>query len=161
MSRDRPVSWFIRRFLGRQALRDTAQAMSQENVETLRGGFDAFARGDVDDVLERLDTDVDWSPAIGPILGVETVRGREALRRFLTRDLFEGFDQFGAEPLSIEDLGGEYVLVMVRYTGRGQSSGIEMDMTSASLYRMRDGKVVTMRDYPTRTEALEAAGFPE
>ena len=58
--------------------------MSQENVETLRGGFDAFARGDVDDVLERLEPDVDWSPAIGPILGVETVRGREALRRFLT-----------------------------------------------------------------------------
>ena len=135
--------------------------MSQENVETLRGGFDAFARGDVDDVLERLESDVDWSPAIGPILGVETVRGREALRRFLTRDLFEGFDQFGAEPLSIEDLGGEYVLVMVRYTGRGQSSGIEMDMTSASLYRMRDGKVVTMRDYSTRAEALEAAGLEE
>ena len=135
--------------------------MSEENVETLRGGFDAFARGDVDDVLERLEPDVDWSPAIGPILGVETVRGREALRRFLTRDLFEGFDQFGAEPLSIEDLGGEYVLVMVRYTGRGQSSGIEMDMTSASLYRMRDGKVVTMRDYSTRAADLEAAGLEE
>ena len=139
--------------------RDTALAMSEENVETLRDGFDAFARGDIDDVLERLDPDVDWSPAIGPILGVETVRGREALRRFLTRDLFEGFDQFKAEPLSIEDLGGEHVLVIVRYTGRGQSSGIEMDMTSASLYRMCDGKVVTMRDYPTRAEALEAAGL--
>jgi ketosteroid isomerase-like protein len=50
---------------------------------------------------------------------------------------------------------------MVRYTGRGQSSGIEMDMTSASLYRMRDGKVVTMRDYSTRAEALEAAGLEE
>ena len=135
--------------------------MSQENVETLREGFEAFARGDIDGVLERLDSDVDWSPAIGPILGVETVRGREALRRFLTRDLFEGFDRFRAEPLSIEDLGGEYVLVMVRYTGRGQSSGIEMDMTSASLYRMRDGKVVTMRDYSTRAEALEAAGPSE
>jgi ketosteroid isomerase-like protein len=34
-----------------------------------------------------------------------------------------------------------------------------MDQTFASLYRMRDGKVVTMRDYPTRTEALEAAGL--
>ena len=75
--------------------------------------------------------------------------------------MFDGFDQFRAEPLSIEDLGGEYVLVMVRYTGRGQSSGIEMDMTSASLYRMRDGKVVTMRDYSTRAEALEAAGLEE
>ena len=135
--------------------------MSQENVETLRGGFDAFARGDLDYVLERLDPDVDWSPAIAPILGVETVRGREGVRRFFTRDLFEGFDQFRAEPLSIEDLGGEYVLVMVRYTGRGQSSGIEMDQMFASLYRMRDGKTVTMRDYPSRAKALEAARLAE
>ena len=135
--------------------------MSQENVEILRGGFDAFARGDIDSVLDRLDPDVDWSAAIAPMLGVETVHGREAMRRFLTRDLFDGFDQFRAEPLSIEDLGGEYVLVMVRYTGRGQSSGIEMDMTSASLYRLRDGKTVTMRDYPTRAEALEAVGLSE
>ena len=112
-------------------------------------------------MLERLDPDVDWSPAIAPILGVETVRGREGVRRFFTRDLFEGFDQFRAEPLSIEDLGGEYVLVMVRYTGRGQSSGIEMDQMFASLYRMRDGKTVTMRDYPSRAEALEAARLAE
>ena len=136
--------------------------MSQENVETLRGGFDAFARGDVDDVLERLEPDVDWSAAIGSDARCgDGACGGKLMRRFLTRDLFDGFDQFRAEPLSIEDLGGEYVLVMVRYTGRGQSSGIEMDMTSASLYRMRDGKVVTMRDYSTRAEALEAAGLEE
>ena len=50
---------------------------------------------------------------------------------------------------------------MVRYTGRGQRSGIEMDQMFASLYRMRDGKTVTMRDYPSRAEALEAAGLSE
>jgi ketosteroid isomerase-like protein len=70
--------------------------MSQENVENVRGGYEAFARGDLDAVLERLDSDVDWHPAVAPILGVETVRGKEAVRRFFTRDLFEGFDQFRA-----------------------------------------------------------------
>jgi ketosteroid isomerase-like protein len=79
--------------------------MSQENVENVRRGYEAFARGDLDAVLERLDSDVDWQPAIAPILGVETVRGKEAVRRFFIRDLFEGFDQFRAEPLSFEDLG--------------------------------------------------------
>ena len=135
--------------------------MSQENVETLRQGFEGFARGDVEAVLDRLNRDVDWSPAIGPILGVETLRGTEALRRFLTHDLFEGFDEFRAEPLSFEDLGDDHVLVMVRYVGRGESSGIEMDQKTAALYEFREGKVVTMRDYPTRAEALEAAGLSE
>jgi hypothetical protein len=72
--------------------------MSQENVENLRQGFEEFARGDVEAVLERLDPDVDWRPAIAPILGVEAVRGREAVRGFFTRDLFDGFDEFRAEP---------------------------------------------------------------
>jgi ketosteroid isomerase-like protein len=107
-----------------------------------------------------LHPDVDWHPAIAPILAVETVRGREAVRRFLTRDLFEGFDLFRAEPLSFEDLG-DFVLVMVRYTGRGESSGIELDQGFAALFELSDGNTVTMRDYSTRAEALEAAGLSE
>jgi len=134
--------------------------MSQENVEVVRGGFEQFARGDVESVLERLDPDVDWRPAIGPILGVEAVRGREAMRKFLTRDLFDGFSEFRAEALAYEDLG-DAVLVTVRYVGRGESTGLEMDQAATSLYRLRHGRVVSMRDYSTRAEALEAAGLRE
>jgi ketosteroid isomerase-like protein len=136
--------------------------MSQENVEFLRQGFAEFARGDVDAVLERFDPDIHWHAALAPILGVEAIRGREAMRRFLTRDLFEeGFDGFHAEPLSYEDLGDDHVLVMTRYIGRGESSGVEMDQRYATLYGLREGKVVTMRDYPTRADALEAVGLSE
>jgi ketosteroid isomerase-like protein len=134
--------------------------MSEENVEQVRRGYEAFARGDVDAVLELLDPEVDWHPAIAPIMGVETVRGRDAVRRFLTRDLFDGFDQFRAEPISFEDLG-DFVLVMVRYTGRGESSGLELDQRFATLYEVQNGKTVTMRDYDTREEALDAAGLSE
>jgi uncharacterized protein len=134
--------------------------MSRENVEQLRRGYEAFARGDVEAVLELLHPDVDWQPAIAPILGVDTVRGRDAVRRFFTQDLFEGFDEFRAEPLSFEDFG-DIVLVTVRYTGRGESSGIEMDQTFATIYKLRDGKTVKMHDYSTRAEALEAAGLAE
>ena len=87
-------------------------------------------------------------------------RGRDAVREFFTRDLFEGFNQFRAEPLAYEDLG-DAVLVTVRYVGRGESTGLEIDQTFASLYRLRDGKTVSMRDYSTRAEALEAAGLRE
>ena len=135
--------------------------MSEENVELLKGAYEAFARGDVEAVLERLDPDVDWRPAIAPILGVDAVHGIEAVRDFLTRELFEGFDQFRAEPLAFEDLGDDAVLVTARYVGRGESSGIELDQTFATLYRLRDGKAVSMRDYLTRAEALEAADLSD
>jgi ketosteroid isomerase-like protein len=134
--------------------------MSEENVEILRRGFKEFARGDLDAMLERMDPDVDWQPANAPILGVETIRGREALREFFTRDLLEGFDEFRAEPLDYEDLG-DAVLVTVRYTARGESTGLEIDQITPSLYRFQGGKIVSMRDYFTRSEALEAAGLSE
>jgi ketosteroid isomerase-like protein len=136
--------------------------MSQENVEILREGFAEFARGDVDALLERFDPDIDWHAALAPVLGVESIRGREAMRRYLTRDLFEeGFDEFRAEPLAYEDLGDDYVLVTTRYVVRGESSGIEMDQRYATLYELREGRAVTMRDYATRADALEAAGLSE
>ena len=132
--------------------------MSQENVDLIRRGYEAFARGDIEAVVELVDPDVEWHPAIAPILGVDTIRGREGMREFFTRDLFQGFDEFRAEPLSIEDYG-EAVLAVVRYTGRGESSGLEFDQTFFTVYRFRDGRIVSMHDFATRPEALEAAGL--
>ncbi len=134
--------------------------MSRENVEVLRRGFEAFARGDIEALLNLTDPDVDWQPGIAPILGVDAMRGRDALRRFLTQDLFEGFDEFRAEPLSFEDLG-DTVMVLSRYIGRGESSGLELDQTFATIYTFRDGRIAAMRDYWTRQEALEAVGLRE
>ena len=134
--------------------------MSEENVEIVRRAYEAYARGDLDAVLEAMDPDVEWAPAIAPLLGVEPVRGKDALRRFLTQQLAEGFDDFEATPSSIEDLG-DAVLVNVRYFGRGRTSGIPVSLEAFSLITLSGGKTVTLRDYETRVAALEAAGLSE
>src|SRR5512144_594548 len=134
--------------------------MSEENVEILRRGFEAFARGDMDALLQDADPDIEWAPAIAPMLGLEPVRGKEALRRFFTEDLVEGFDDFEARPLSIEDLGDK-VLVNISYFARGRASGVPVSLETFALFVMRDGMTVSFRDYDTRAEALEAAGLSE
>ncbi len=134
--------------------------MSEENVEILRRGFEAFARGDIDALLQDADPDIEWAPAIAPMLGLEPVRGKEALRRFFTEDLVEGFDDFEARPLSIEDLGDK-VLVNISYFARGRASGVPVSLETFALFVMRDGMTVSFRDYDTRAEALEAAGLSE
>ena len=134
--------------------------MSQENVEIVRRAYEAFARGDLDGVLEAMHPDVKWAPAIAPLLGVEPVRGKDALRRFFTQQLPEGFDDFEATPSSIEDLG-DTVLVNVRYFGRGRASGVPVSLEAFSLITLSGGKTVTLRDYETRVAALEAAGLSE
>jgi ketosteroid isomerase-like protein len=134
--------------------------VSEQNVELVRRGFDAFARGEIESVLDLTDPDVTWVPGIAPLLGVDTIQGRDALRRFFVEQLFEGFDAFRAEPLSFEDLG-DSVLVVSRYIGRGESTGLEVDQTFFAVYTLRAGKIVAFRDYETRADALEAVGQRE
>ena len=107
-----------------------------------------------------MDPDVEWAAAIAPLLGVEPVRGRDELRRFFTRDLTEGFDDFEATALSMEDLG-DAVLVHTRFFGRGRASGVPVSLEAFSLITLRNGKTVSYRDYETKAEALEAAGLSE
>ena len=136
--------------------------MSRENVERVREGYEAFARGDLAWFVEELvDEEVDWYPAIGPLVGVETIRGRQATARFFREEISEGLAGFTAEAVSIEDLGGECVLVRSRYTGTGRESGAPVILDTYALVRLKEGKVVAFRDYKTRTEALAAASSSE
>jgi ketosteroid isomerase-like protein len=43
--------------------------MSQENVEAFKRGLDAYNRRDLDALLETLDPDVEWHPALAVVLG--------------------------------------------------------------------------------------------
>jgi ketosteroid isomerase-like protein len=131
--------------------------MSQENVEIVRGGYEAFAGGDIEGVLEIMDPEVEWAPALAPLLGVEPVRGKDALRKFLTEDLASGFEDFEARAESIEDLGNA-VLVHTNFAARGRASGVPVSLEAFSLIVLRDGKTISYRDYETKAEALEAAG---
>ena len=134
--------------------------MSEENVEIVRSGYEPFARGDIEGVLEIMDPEVDWDPALGPLLGVGPVRGKEALRRFLTEDIPAGFDDFESRPLSIEDLG-DSVLVHTHFLGRGRASGVPVSLEAFSLITLRDGRTVSYRDYETKEAALKAAGLSD
>jgi ketosteroid isomerase-like protein len=134
--------------------------MSEENVEILRRGFEAFARGDIDAVLDVVGPDPEWAPGILPVMGGNAIRGKNALRRFFVQELWEAFDEFRAEPLSFEDLG-DSVLAPTRYVARGERSGLEIEQTFFSVYTFREGKIVWFRDFETRSDALAAAGLSE
>jgi ketosteroid isomerase-like protein len=132
-------------------------AMAQENVELVRQGFEAVNRGDRAALMRLLAPDVEWHSVAGPILGVGTIRGREAMLKFLWEDMPESIEGFRASPEELTDLGDDRVLVVARYEGRGRSSDAEVHQRIASVYEIRDGMAVTVRDYESREEALEAA----
>jgi ketosteroid isomerase-like protein len=135
--------------------------MSQENVELVRQGFEALNRDDRATATRLLAPDVEWHSVAGPLFGVGTIRGREAVLKFLWQDLRESIEGFRARPEEFTDLGTDRVLVVARYEGRGRSSGAEVDLRVASVYQLRDGMMATVHDYTSREEAFEAAGLEE
>jgi uncharacterized protein len=132
--------------------------MSQENVDLARRGYEAFARGDLDAVLEFMHPEIEaHDPPEVPDAAIH--RGREAVRRDWeqTADLFEGFS------IDVEKSfeRGDEVVVFLRFRGRGRESDAEVEAPMAHVWTIRDGKAVRLRQFLDRAEALEAAGLKD
>jgi len=89
-----------------------------------------------------------------------TFRGRDAYLRY-ARDFIAQFEQFVFSVEELIDAGPDKVLVCLHLTGRGKESGAAFDFRPAWLYTVCDGRVVKIRAYLDRGEALEAAGLRE
>jgi ketosteroid isomerase-like protein len=51
------------------------------------------------------------------------------------------------------------VVSLILQRGKGRSSGLAMEMKTAQVATLRDGKVTRIDNYENRAEALEAAGL--
>jgi ketosteroid isomerase-like protein len=138
--------------------------MSQENVEVVRQvigteSLDAAKAGGADAFIERLDSDIEFEedPSF-PEAG--TFRGRDIYLRY-ARDFIAQFEQLVFSVEELIDAGPDKVLVCLHLTGRGKESGAAFDFRPAWLYTVRDGRVVKIRAYLDRGEALGAAGLRE
>jgi ketosteroid isomerase-like protein len=132
--------------------------MSQENVDIVRQMIDAFNRGDFEASLAFLDEDIEWhDPPNVPGAGVH--RGPGEGRRWMVRWL-GAWESYTAEAEELIDAGSQVVVVHYE-RGTGKGSGVEVDHRSANLFDLRKGKVVRRRPFPSRGEALEAAGLRE
>jgi ketosteroid isomerase-like protein len=131
--------------------------MSQENVEVVRSAYEAFARGDFETALELFHPDIEWHDPDRP--GGGTYHGHEGLIRNL-EEWLEGWEEFRLEPEEFLE-AGDQVVVLVRQSGRGKGSGVEIEAPLAQTYRVHEGKVVWARTYASREEALKAAGMSE
>jgi uncharacterized protein len=138
-------------------LRDTAQAMSQENVEIVRSCCEAFDRGDYEAALDAFAPDVEYDLSHFPDGGV--YRGHEGVREaFRTwMGTWEDYRQERDEPID----AGDQIILPTREYGRGKGSGLALERPTFGVWTMRDGKAVRIHFYSTMAEALEAVGLSE
>jgi ketosteroid isomerase-like protein len=135
--------------------------MPSENVDRLRRGFEAFARGDIDAVEEVIDPEFEIENSI-LIDALPSVRGVEALQVNTDR-VREAFGDFTWEPQEIIEVG-DRILVRVHVAGEGRSTALPMEQLSPNLdighlWTLRDGRAVSLRIFRTWAEARAAAGL--
>lgn len=133
--------------------------MSQEHVEIVKVAYEVFARAGLDRFMEHFTDDVEYHALAGE-LRYEPCHGKDAVRAWL-RDWIDMFDGFWMELVELIDAGGVTVFTAERYGGRARLSGVETDSANWTVFTIRDEKIASGHEYPTREQALEAAGLSE
>ena len=137
--------------------------MSQENVAIVRGLNELADREGIVAALEAtiaadlFDEDVEWVedptwPDAGSYRGLSAVRSLVAERT-------DSFDVDQRVERFID--AGDDVVAFVCWRGRGQSSGAVTEMRLATVTTFQAGKIVRVRFYFDRDEALKAVGLEE
>ena len=131
--------------------------MSQENVENVRRGFEAWNAGDMDTFGELYDPHVVVRWAEGWPEGSEPIMGREAVMRNW-RQQREAFDADTVEPIKIVDLGDR---VVVRLIWHAVGSGPDLNIATTYIATVRKGKMILVEYFWDHAEALKAVGLQE
>jgi ketosteroid isomerase-like protein len=87
-----------------------------------------------------------------------TYRGPEGIRDYF-RDLEEGFADAHWELREVVDAPGDEVVTVFQFIARGRKSGVPVDLLTPMVWTFRDGKVWRNVIYPSKAEALKAAGL--
>jgi ketosteroid isomerase-like protein len=136
--------------------RDTARAVSQENVELVHQCFAAYDEGGLDALAEFWHPEISWRAVEGYLDDVGVMRGKDALRAYV-QDWLDTFDETRTEIEELTD-AGEQVVAAVRGIGRMRGSDAEVDIRYGIVFWIRDRKIVQGREYATGKEASQPPG---
>jgi ketosteroid isomerase-like protein len=123
------------------------------NLDLVRSIYADWERGDFSST-EWAHPEIEYVKVDGPDPGVST--GVAAMAT-VTRSWMSVWQDWRVGGEEYRDLDGERVLVLVRYSGRGKTSGMEIAQvrtTGATLFHVSGGKVTRLVFYLDRERAL-------
>jgi ketosteroid isomerase-like protein len=127
--------------------------MSEELVQLVEKGYDAWNSGDRTWVLDHMSPEVEWiTPEDDPDPG--TYRGYEGVENYWA----QWRAAVGQLNFKIEEMidAGETVVVVARRQGKGEHSGLEISDRVIQVYDFEDEKCIRVREYYDRSAALSA-----
>jgi ketosteroid isomerase-like protein len=137
--------------------------MSEENVEIVRRLYRAWERGDFWAHPEAFAPDVRSARVMSPEAEGAGLSGEWQGTDGLienTRLWLSAWNDLRVQAQEFLE-AGDRVVVFTRQTATAKASGIPLDREFADVWELRNGKVVDVRFYWRREDALEAAGLSE
>lgn len=132
--------------------------MSQENIEVVRRAFQAHQRRDDEAVLSLYD----------PAIEIEDDPTQPCPTRYCgfrgVRDFFRDRTAvFPSQDVEVEELidAGQDVVAVLHVRARGRESGVPLDFRQAHVWTVQDGKLIRLRIFRGKAQALEAIGLRE
>jgi ketosteroid isomerase-like protein len=132
--------------------------MSRQSVEVARAAFEAWQQRGIAFLFDFLAADIDWE--VRPDLpDAGRYQGHDGVRRLSAR-----FDEVTGDrwyrPEEFVPVGNDQVVVPLTWGGRGKGSGLNFEERRETwVLTVRAGKIVRIREFATREQALTALGL--
>ena len=130
------------------------QAAMGTGVEIVRRAHDALNGGDIDAVVALCDPEfrLDMSDRV---FNPAVYEGHDGLRRFYA-EVRDVWDRYTWEPEELIERG-DLVVALLRSSAIGRESGIELEWRTAIVWRVQQGRAMSLRFFRDREAALAAA----
>jgi ketosteroid isomerase-like protein len=131
--------------------------MSNENADLVRRAYQAYANGELARMLAFVDPELEWT-YLDPSLEdpqPQVCRGRHELESALQRQVERGLRAQLEEVVG----HGDRVMVVARIRGVDAHRVRQAEDRKVSVFTVRDGRIVALRDCRDRQEALRLTGI--
>ncbi len=129
-------------------------------MNVVRAFADASMRQDWTRVAELADPGVELHGTVGGVAEGRVYRGlAEVIREYDEVD-GEAWEERRIEPEAFLD-ADDAVVVLLHEFRRGRGSGVELEIDTAVVFKVRDGRVVRIQGFMDRAAARKAAGLSE
>jgi ketosteroid isomerase-like protein len=134
--------------------------MSEENVEVVRGAFDALRREDWVALAGTIADDCEVHDFDIPDAAGEIYRGPDGMLDWLA-EFDRAWASWRVTGERFRSAPDGRVIALFQMLTRGRESGIEMSRDDAIVYVLTDGKISRIEYYNDQRAGLEAVGLRE
>ena len=127
------------------------------NADTLKDGYDAFGRGDLEGATANFADDIRWENPEAPQMPNNGVtEGRDEVKRLFS-ELGNYWESFAITPDEfIED--GDTVVVLSHSESTGKDTGKQVKLPWVHVWRFKDGKATEVQALTDTALAADALG---